>query len=73
MRRQVISCDRCDGPVADEDRAQAGRVYAATLDGTDRVGTSTTASDLCGGCLDDLVIFMSGRALERPPRKEKAQ
>lgn len=71
-RRQVIECDRCKGPVPDdsEHRDFAGRVYAATLAGTDKVGTSTTAADLCGGCLEDLVVFMTGRALERPPRRE---
>lgn len=69
-RRQVIECDRCTGPVPDdgEHRDFAGRVYAATFAGTDRVGTSTTAADLCGACMTDLVDFMRGRSLERPPR-----
>lgn len=66
-RRQVISCDRCGDPVgdSDEEREKAGRAYAATLSGTDRVGTSVTPVDLCGPCLTDLVEFMGGRSLER--------
>lgn len=67
-RRQVIECDRCEGPIpadSTEHRDFAGRVYAATLAGTDRVGTSVTPADLCGSCMDDLVQFMSGRSLER--------
>lgn len=73
MRKQVISCDRCTDPVPDDsdNRDKSGRVYAATLAGTDKVGTSTVAADLCGGCLDDLVLFMNGRALERPLAKAK--
>jgi hypothetical protein len=74
-RRQVIECDRCTGPVPDdsEHRDFAGRVYAATFAGSDRVGTSTTAADLCGGCMTDLVAFMGGRALERAPRKKERE
>lgn len=70
MRRTVVECDRCGEGVGDatEDRAKAGRVYAATLDGADRVGTTTTAADLCGGCLDELVQFMMGD--ERPKRRK---
>lgn len=70
MRRTVVECDRCKGPVPDdsEHRDFAGRVYAATFAGTDRVGTSTVAADLCGGCMEDLVLFMGGRPLEKAKR-----
>lgn len=66
-RRQVIECDRCGEPIGDgtKDRETAGRAYAATLAGADRVGTSVTPADLCGPCMDDLVQFMGGRSLER--------
>lgn len=65
-RRQVIECDRCRDPVGDgtADREKAGRVYAATLGGVDRVGTSVTPADLCAGCMDGLVQFIGGRSLD---------
>lgn len=67
MRREVVECDRCGGPIPDsnEHRDFAGRLYAATYAGSDRVGTSVTPADLCGGCMDDLVEFMGGRSLAR--------
>jgi hypothetical protein len=60
-RRQIIECDRC-GSIGDEDtdREDRGRVYAATLTGTDKVGTSESPADLCGGCMHDLWLFMNG-------------
>jgi hypothetical protein len=74
VRREVIECDRCDGPIpadSNEHRDFAGRVYAATYTGTDRVGTSTVPADLCGGCMTDLVEFMGGRSLV-PAKPAKA-
>lgn len=74
-RRQVVDCDRCQGPVpydSNEHRDFAGRLYAATFAGTDRVGTSTTPADLCGGCLDDLVKFMAGASLREPKHAKAA-
>lgn len=67
MRREVVDCDRCGGEVPDsnEHRDFAGRVYAATYAGSDRVGTSVTPLDLCGGCMTDLVEFIGGRSLAR--------
>jgi hypothetical protein len=67
-REQLIRCDRCGDIVPEaKERDRTGRAYAATLDGTDRVGTSVTPADLCGQCLDDLVEFMGGRSLEAAP------
>jgi hypothetical protein len=64
-RRQIIECDRC-GSIGDEDtdRENRGRVYAATLNGRDRVGSSETPADLCGGCMDDLVAWLTAPAAE---------
>jgi ribosomal protein S27E len=73
-REQLIRCDRCGDVVTEStaDRQSAGRLYAATLDGADKVGTSVTPADLCGACMDDLVQFMGGRSLEDPhPSKAK--
>lgn len=76
MKREVIECDRCGGPVpvdSTEHRDFAGRLYAATYAGSDRVGTSVVPADLCGGCMDDLVEFMGGRSLERPGSDKAAK
>jgi hypothetical protein len=72
VKREVVECDRCGNAVGDSSiaRATAGQVYAATLDGADRVGTSTTAADLCGGCLDELVVFMTGDEPPKPARRK---
>jgi hypothetical protein len=74
MRRTVVECDRCGDPVPDstEERTKGGRLYAATFDCTDRVGTSTTPADLCGGCMGDLVLFMSGGDPAPAPPRRKA-
>jgi hypothetical protein len=64
-RRQIVECDRC-GTLGDDvtsDRNLWGRAYAATLSGEDRVGTSETPADLCGGCLHDLTRFMAGAGI----------
>lgn len=67
-RHQVIECDRCGavGGESNADRAKWGRVYAASLSNVDKVGTSETPADLCGGCMDSLVDFMGGRSLVEP-------
>lgn len=73
-RRQVIECDRCGTIDSDgtPNRSEWGRIYAATLAGTDMVGTSETAADLCGGCLNDLRLFMSGGDPAPAPTKEES-
>lgn len=74
MRRPAIWCDRCGEHEHEDsvDREKWGRVYAATLSGTDRIGTSEEAADLCGNCLEDLAGFMLELVgLERKPAPAK--
>lgn len=70
---EAVECDRCGEAIQfDEhggnstERHQWGRVFAATLHNEAKVGTSETAADLCGGCMDDLVRFMAGCSLVAP-------
>lgn len=59
-RAMFVKCDRCGSSGAEDkvDRSRWGRIFAATLSGSDIVGSAEMADDLCGECLDDLSAFM---------------
>lgn len=69
---EAVECDRCGEVVqfdergSGEERHKWGRVYAANLHNQDKVGTSVSPADLCGGCLVDLIRFMDGCSLVAP-------
>lgn len=65
-KRKIIECDRCGAIDSDNavDRSAWAQIYAATLSGTDVVGTMETPADLCGDCGDALKSWMTPPATD---------